>query len=217
MRNLFLTFLISSVLLTPLCSKLSTIVHSSSVATTTEYHNDYNSQYKNVFNKMKKGMNAKPCLDNVNFAFVTEMIPHHEGAIGMSNAIVKYGCNAEVKSIAEHIIQSQNTQLPLMESMKFKFEKESKSDCTEWSNYITAYDKIKDKMFKSMESVKPSDNADVTFLKQMIPHHEGAIEMSKEILKYTKDPQLKKLAEDIVNSQNSGVQKMKDLLKTLDK
>ena len=49
----------------------------------------------------------------------------------------------------------------------------------------------------------------------MIYHHEGAIGMAKDILKYTKDSELIKLAENIVTTQSKGVEEMKALLKKL--
>lgn len=70
-------------------------------------------------------------------------------------------------------------------------------------------------MFKEMESVPLTGSADEIFLRQMIYHHEGAIAMAKSILKYTKNPQLKDLAENIVTTQSRGVNEMKQLLKTI--
>ena len=35
--------------------------------------------------------------------------------------------------------------------------------------------------------IKPSGNIDVDFLKGMIPHHQGAIDMSEELIKKSKD------------------------------
>lgn len=50
-----------------------------------------------------------------------------------------------------------------------------------------------------------SGNPDVNFAKSMIPHHESAVVMAKDLLKTTKDPELKKLAEDIVAAQNKEI------------
>ncbi|MFR4162057.1 MAG: DUF305 domain-containing protein [Paraclostridium sordellii] len=70
-------------------------------------------------------------------------------------------------------------------------------------------------MFKEMESVPLTGSADETFLRQMIYHHEGAIAMSKNILKYTQNAKLKSLAENIVTTQSQGVDEMKNLLNTM--
>ena len=162
-----------------------------------------------------KSMNAAPNTGNVNLDFVLEMIPHHEGGINMAKAIVKYGSNPEVKKIAENIITSQEAQIPIMKQLKAKFEKEKPSSKADSEEYLEEYNKVKDKMFKEMQGVEITNNVDANFLQEMIYHHEGAIGMAKDILKYTKDPELRKLAENIVTTQSKGVEEMKALLKKL--
>lgn len=164
---------------------------------------------------MKKAINAAANTGNVNLDFVLEMIPHHEGGINMAKAIVKYGSNPEVKKIAENIITSQSAQIPIMQELKIKFEKEKPSSKADSEKYIKEYDKVKNSMFRKMQDVEITDNVDVNFLQEMIYHHEGAIGMAKNILKYTKDPELKKLAENIISTQSKGVEEMRALLKTL--
>lgn len=181
----------------------------------TESKQGYNEEYKIIFNNMKKAMSATPSTENVNLDFVLEMMPHHESGINMAKAIVKYGSNPKVKKIAENIITSQSAEIPIMQQLKTKFEKEKPSNKADLEKYIKEYDKVKNTMFKEMENVEITDNVDVNFLQEMISHHEGAIGMVNNILKYTKDPELKKLAENILSTQNKGVEDMKSLLKTL--
>ncbi|CEQ21438.1 DUF305 domain-containing protein [Paraclostridium sordellii] len=180
-----------------------------------EQSKDYQSTYIDIFNKMKEGMNAAQNTGNVNLDFVLEMIPHHEGGIDMAKAIIKYGNNEDVKKIAQNIVTSQEAQIPLMQQLKAKFEKEPLSTKEDSQNYIKDYDEIKSTMFKEMQSVPLTDSADETFLRQMIYHHEGAIAMSKNILKYTQNAKLKSLAENIVTTQSQGVDEMKNLLDTM--
>ena len=181
----------------------------------TETKQGYNQEYTTIFNNMKKEMNVAANTGNVNLNFVLEMMPHHEGGINMAKAIVKYGSNPEVKKIAENIITSQSAQIPIMEELKTKFEKEKPSSKADSKKYIKEYDKIKDTMFKKMKDVIITDNVDVNFLQEMIYHHEGAIGMANNILKYTTDPELKKLAENMVSTQSKGVEEMKSLLRNL--
>lgn len=51
------------------------------------------------------------------------------------------------------------------------------------------------------------------FLKQMIVHHEGAIEMSEALLKKTDRPELIKLGNDIISAQTSEIEMMEQWLK----
>jgi hypothetical protein len=47
-------------------------------------------------------------------AFVLGMIPHHQGAIDMSNVVLKYGSDPQVRTLAEHIIADQATEIAQM-------------------------------------------------------------------------------------------------------
>jgi uncharacterized protein (DUF305 family) len=52
-------------------------------------------------------------------------------------------------------------------------------------------------------------DADKDFIAGMIPHHQGAIEMAKIELKYGKDPQARKMAENIIAEQKKEIAEMK--------
>jgi uncharacterized protein (DUF305 family) len=51
-------------------------------------------------------------------------------------------------------------------------------------------------------------NIDAHFIEQMIPHHEGAIEMAEVALERSTRPEVKKLAEDIITAQTSEITQM---------
>ncbi|GAA5441491.1 hypothetical protein Dcae01_03028 [Deinococcus caeni] len=57
-------------------------------------------------------------------------------------------------------------------------------------------------------------NFDRAFLTMMIPHHQAAVDMSREILKTTKNTQVKTWANAIIKAQNTEIAQMNALLKT---
>jgi uncharacterized protein (DUF305 family) len=67
-----------------------------------------------------------------------------------------------------------------------------------------AFEAANQKMHKDM-TMSFTGDADVDFVKGMIPHHQGAIDMAKVELQYGKDPEMRKLAEDIVKAQESEI------------
>jgi uncharacterized protein (DUF305 family) len=68
-------------------------------------------------------------------------------------------------------------------------------------------------MHAAMAAVEPSGNSDVNFVRLMLPHHEAAIEMAKTQLLCGKDPQMRRLAQEIITDQQSEIQLMQLWLK----
>jgi uncharacterized protein (DUF305 family) len=61
-----------------------------------------------------------------------------------------------------------------------------------------------DAAMKTMMSdmkVKPTGDADVDFVAMMVPHHQGAIEMALAVLRYGRNAQIKRLAQEIIVTQ----------------
>ena len=74
-----------------------------------------------------------------------------------------------------------------------------------------AFAKANAAMHSGMD-IEFSGNTDADFARGMIPHHQGAVEMAKIELEFGKDPELRKLAEDIIKAQETEIAFMKDWL-----
>ena len=79
----------------------------------------------------------------------------------------------------------------------------------DWSELIASMDK----MHMEMTATKPSGNSDVDFVRLMLPHHQAAIDMAKTQLLYGKDPQMRRLAQEIITDQQLEIELMQRWLK----
>jgi uncharacterized protein (DUF305 family) len=79
-----------------------------------------------------------------------------------------------------------------------------------------AFHAINAKMHEGMD-ISFTGNADIDFVRGMIPHHQGAVDMAKTVIAFGKDPQIRKLAEEIVKAQESEIALMQGWLKQNEK
>lgn len=75
--------------------------------------------------------------------------------------------------------------------------------------YMEAADRMHGPMIEGIQANDP----DVAFVRGMIAHHQGAIDMAKVALQYGKDDQAKKWATDVIREQQREITEMQEWLK----
>jgi uncharacterized protein (DUF305 family) len=76
---------------------------------------------------------------------------------------------------------------------------------------VAAYQAVNDKMHDAM-NIDFTGDADVDFVLGMIPHHEGAVDMANVVLEHGSDPEIRALAEAIIEAQEEEIAMMREWL-----
>ena len=74
-----------------------------------------------------------------------------------------------------------------------------------------AYMEANDRMHADM-AIEYTGNADVDFIRGMIPHHQGAVDMARIVLEHGSDPEVRKLAEEVIAAQEAEIKWMQEWL-----
>jgi uncharacterized protein (DUF305 family) len=75
-----------------------------------------------------------------------------------------------------------------------------------------AFNGIAARMHTDMD-ITYTGRPDVDFAKGMIPHHQAAVDMAKTEIAFGKDPQIRKIAEEIVKTQEAEIANLQQWLK----
>lgn len=166
-----------------------------------------------IFDEMRRKMEAVVPCDSISVNFIEQMIPHHEAAIQMSENILKFTTNTEIEEIAKTIISMQTSDIEAMREMKAGCD--IKNDTRDLFLYEKGYQIAYNRMIQGMSASQTKNNVDIDFLTEMIPHHEGAIAMAENLLKFDICEPLRTLAEGIVTTQKEQAKQMRELLRRL--
>ncbi len=176
---------------------------------------NYLAEFHCILNRMVSGMTSAELNNSISHNFIVQMIPHHQAAIEMSENILKYTNNPELKNIASGIITEQKKSIENMCSIECICEKPENSEKA-LNSYEHNMRNIMYKMFCRMENANENNRVNCNFMYEMIPHHIGAVEMSELTLKYDICKQLKPILYAIIRSQKEGIEEMRNLLKCID-
>lgn len=173
----------------------------------------YLNRFDNILENMVSEMEASIITGSITKDFIRTMIPHHKAAILMSKNLLNYSNYQELMEIARNIIKVQEEEIKEME----KIYKSSNliNGIIEIRNYIENYTSIFHTMIYKMKNSKRTCNINLDFTYEMIPHHEGAILMCKNLLNYQINPDLKSLALKIIELQSEGITKLQLIRKNL--
>ena len=74
--------------------------------------------------------------------------------------------------------------------------------------FLSENDAAMKKMMAHME-IKPSGDVDRDFVDMMVPHHQGAIDMAQAVLRYGRNEQIRRLAQEIIVTQQQAIAAMR--------
>ncbi|MCL1492703.1 MAG: DUF305 domain-containing protein [Pseudanabaena sp. Salubria-1] len=149
--------------------------------------------------------------------FLDGMTPHHQGAIAMAEDVLKNSQRPELKKLAQEIIQAQKKEIAQMAEWRKAWYPTAGEKLMMWhaeSNHMMEMTpEFRRNMMMSVDLGRADDKFDLRFLDAMIPHHEGALVMAKDAIAKSKRPEIQKMAQEILSSQQAEIDQMKQLRK----
>ncbi|CAH0533210.1 hypothetical protein VST7929_01074 [Vibrio stylophorae] len=158
------------------------------------------------------GMHTLKLTGMPSYDFVAGMLPHHEGAIVMSEKILPSLTDPQIKQLAENIIKSQQHEVAFMKQWLADHQTINPKDVNMKASEAMMSQSMA--VMHGMMTVKLTGNPNVDFVQGMLPHHEAAIKMAEVVMPYLKNQQIKTFAQNIITAQQHEVAFMKAWLAT---
>jgi uncharacterized protein (DUF305 family) len=139
--------------------------------------------------------------------FIDAMVAHHQGAIAMAQPADSNAMHPELKDFARKVVDDQSREITQMTQWR-----------DQWFPGRPKTPNILDMpgMSKTMMDISPMHMEKMTgaafdkmFVDMMIPHHEGAVTMAKDALVKSQRPEIRALAQQIIDAQQREIEMMK--------
>lgn len=171
-------------------------------------------EFFKILNNMENKMLSAPITDNITINFIRAMVPHHQAAIYMCQNLLRFTNFEPLEEIARNIISTQTKGIADMREVAI-----TTSGYSNTRRDVNLYEKaflcITKEMICRMRNSSRSNDINLNFVSEMIPHHEGAIKMCENLLKYRIDPRLVEIANNIILEQSNGVKKLEEIRKII--
>ncbi len=164
---------------------------------------DYSESMTKMHEEMMIGMD----YNDPDAAFAQGMLGHHIGAVDMAEIELKYGTDAEMRKLAQEIIDAQQSEIKQMKTW-LASNPDSKTPTANTKAMQQAYADGMDVMHEEMMAGIADPVPDMAFARGMLSHHVGAVDMAETQLKYGKNPEMLKLAQEIIDAQKTEIEQM---------
>ncbi len=134
-------------------------------------------------------------------AFVDAMIPHHEGAVEMAEVGLENAEHQEIRQLSQNIIDSQRAEIEMLGQIREGLDGPTMEMSEEDMSMMG--------MMGDPQQLANEDPFDRAFIDNMIPHHESAIVMAEVALEESDNPEIRRIAEDIVSAQEREIEQMR--------
>ncbi|MBW4614011.1 MAG: DUF305 domain-containing protein [Desmonostoc vinosum HA7617-LM4] len=157
-------------------------------------------------------MDLGPADANYDLRFIDAMILHHQGAVEMAEAAQEKSKRPQMKKLADDIIKAQNREIKQMRQWRQAWYPKAGAKPVAYDAQMKHMMEMSSEQMQSMmmnmDLGAADEEFDLRFINAMIPHHEGAVTMAKDVLSKSQRPEVKNLAQEIIKSQDAEIKQM---------
>lgn len=155
--------------------------------------------------KMHDAMMAANGAD-VSEVWARKMIPHHQGALDMSQVVLRDGTDPDIRRMAQKTIEMQTRDIAELQQW-LQGRPSGGADASARTAFMPVETRMKDAMMAASAA-----DADHLWARKMIAHHQGAIEMARVVIAGDPDAAVRTMAQKTIDMQSEDIREMESWL-----
>ncbi|HEX5997401.1 MAG TPA: DUF305 domain-containing protein [Jiangellales bacterium] len=158
---------------------------------------------------------STPTFNDADVTFAQMMIPHHEQAVEMATLAQTRATDPELKQLAQDIRDAQEPEIATMTDWLRQW---GQPTATPGGHNMPGMDDMPGMMTDAeMAELEAASGVDFDrmFARMMIAHHNGAIQMSRDVMAQGSNPDVKALAATIEQTQSAEIARLQAILDRL--
>lgn len=163
-------------------------------------------------NEMMDKVHALEKKGIADYDLAAELREHHKGAIAMSETQLDSGIDAQLKEMAQKIMDAQQKEVDQIDKMLDGYDDKAKD--YDPMNTDSGLGKAMMDNMQAMMKMPEMDavSVDKSSATMMIKHHQDGIKMGKTIQQYAKDTKFKQMAQKMISDQQKEIEALQNWL-----
>ena len=184
----------------------------------------YIKENKLIIENLNANLSCAPHTGNLNLDYLYQMIHQNQGAINMAKTLLNNngdvktreddnkGINELVDQIAKDTIKNETVTIVNMENVMQTLINNLSEDKIKERSYMNEYNTVLKEMISTYEGLKSTGDINKDFLETMIVNKQATIGMANAVIIYTDNEEVKKIAQNEINTKKAEIDNMKNIL-----
>ena len=136
------------------------------------------------------------------------MIPHHQGALDMSQIVLRDTRDADIRRMAQKTVEMQTGDIAELQRWLETNVGAAAGAAAPGGGGEPPFAPAEAKMMEAMMAATGVDT-DQTWARKMIAHHQGALDMAQVVLRESQDADIRRMAQKTIEMQTADIAELR--------
>jgi uncharacterized protein (DUF305 family) len=158
------------------------------------------------------GMYLGPDDEQFELRFLDAMILHHQGAVEMAQESLQKSQREDIRQLSQEIIETQRDDITQMQAWRSQWYADAPEAPQMYdpqrSQTVEMNDGMRSMLKMELDLGEVDETYDQRYVNAMIAHHQGALDMARQVLENSDRPEVEAFANGLIETQMAEMQQM---------